>query len=344
MIRSYLVLILIHVFLAGFCGFVHAGEIIDMAGRKVTVPDVIRSVYCASPPATCMVYAVAPDLVAGLNYACRTEERKYMSPRMQNLPVVGGWFGQGQTPNLETLMQVCPDIILVRQSKHSAAGDKIQQTLAPLGIPIVFIRIDTLADYPKVLEFLGKLLNREQRTHALVQYAGETLSALDTIRAVLADGEKISIYYAEGLDGASTECSASVHAELIPLCGGKNVHFCGIKEGFGMEKISVEQVIRYDPQVILVREPAFYDRVYKDPRWQNIRAVYDHRVFLIPRSPFNWFDRPPSFMRLLGARWLMNRLYPDKYPVEMIAETQGFYRLFLHTSLDRKAALEILYP
>lgn len=342
MIRSYL--ILISVLLAGLCGVVHAGEIIDMAGRNVTVPDVIRSVFSASPPATCMVHAVAPDLVAGLNYACRIEERKYMPPRMQRLPVVGGWFGQGQTPNLETLMQVGPDIILVRQSKTSASGDKIEKTLAPLGIPIVFIRIDTLADYPKVFEFLGKLFNREQRAHALGQYARETLSALSAIRAVLADGEKIPIYYAEGMDGASTECSASVHAELIPLCGGKNVHVFGIKEGFGMEKISVEQVIRYDPQVILVREPAFYDRVYKDPRWRNIRAVYDNRVFLIPRAPFNWFDRPPSFMRLLGARWLMNRLYPDKYPVEMIEETRAFYRLFLNTSLDRKAAGEILHP
>ncbi len=339
MIRYYLVLI--PVFLAGLCGFAHAGEITDMNGRKVVVPDV--SVYSVSPPATCMVYAVDQELIAGLNYAVRAEERLYMSERVQKLPVIGGWFGQGKTPNLENLMQVHPDIVLVWQQKISATSQKIEETLKPLGFPVVFIRIDTIEDYPKAFEFLGKLLNREKRCAALAGYAQETLKAVEAMQAALSDEQKIPVYYAEGADGMSTDCSASIHAELIPLCGGKNVHVCDARDVFGMEKISAEQIIRYNPQVILARESAFFDAVYKDPRWQNIRAVRKHRVFRIPRSPFDWFDRPPSFMRLLGARWLMNRLHPDQYSVDMVEETQEFYRLFLNTPLDRKTAAEILF-
>jgi len=339
-IRYYLVLI--PAFLVGWCAFVHAGEITDMAGRKVQVPETIGSVYSVSPPATCMVYAVDQELVAGLNYPVRAEERPYMSERMKNQPVIGGWFGQGQTPNLETLMQVKPDIILVWQQQISATSQKIEETLKPLGFPVVFIRIDRLQDYPKAFDFMGKLLNREKRCAALAGYARETLNMLDALQAKVPDDQKISVYYAEGADGLRTDCSASIHAELIPLCGGRNVHVCDARDIFGMESISAEQVIGYNPQVILAREPAFFDLVYKDARWQNIRAVRDRRIYRIPRSPFDWFDRPPSFMRLLGARWLMNLLHPDLYPVNMVEETQKFYQLFLHTPLDRKAAGEML--
>ena len=71
-------------------------------------------------------------------------------------------------------------------------------------------------------------------------------------------------------------------------------------------------------------------------------AVKDKRVYLIPYEPFNWFDRPPSFMRLLGIKWLLNLLHPDRFPVDMVAETQNFYRLFLGVELTAAQAREVL--
>lgn len=337
----YLLLILM-LSVVGASSSIQAKQITDMAGRKVEVPDVIRKVYGVSPPATCMLYAVDQGLIAGLNYVPRTQEIEYLSPETQHLPVIGGWFGQGQIPNLETLIQVNPDIILMWESKGSVSVEKIEQTLKPLGFPIVHIQAETLKDYPKAFAFLGELLDRQERTDDLVQYAHETLDILAAVEAELVHGQRISVYYAQGTDGLITDCSSSHHAELIPLCGGKNVHVCEAKDAFGMEKISVEQVIYYNPQVILARENVFYETVYTDLRWQNIRAVQENRVVLIPRYPFDWFDRPPSFMRLLGARWLLNKLHPDRYSVDMVEETRSFYRLFLKKSLDQKQAAKIL--
>jgi iron complex transport system substrate-binding protein len=96
-----------------------------------------------------------------------------------------------------------------------------------------------------------------------------------------------------------------------------------------MEKISLEQVIIYDPDVIVVQEETFYDKVFSDPRWQHVKAVREKRVYLVPRLPFNWFDRPPSFMRILGLQWLMGCLYPERYPLDIVREARTFYKLFL---------------
>ena len=111
-----------------------------------------------------------------------------------------------------------------------------------------------------------------------------------------------------------------------------------------MQKISMEQVLVYDPQVIVSHEALFFDYVYTHPKWKSIRAVRNRRVYRIPRHPFNWFDRPPSFMRLMGIHWLMHQLYPDLYPIDLVAETRKFYRLFLQVELDETEAKILLQP
>ena len=263
---------------------------------------------------------------------------------MASLPVIGGWFGQGRVSNVETLLALQPDIILVWWWQSSAMDEKMAQALEPLGIPVVYMALDQLADYPRAFDFLGMLLGREARSRMLGRYAQKALETADRVRAVIPSESRVSVYYAEDVDGLSTECHASVHAELIALSGGENVHRCVQRTRVGKQKISMEQVLKYDPQVIVSHETLFFSRINEDPTWQNIRAVQDGRVYRIPIKPFNWFDRPPSFMRLLGLQWMMHALYPQAYPMDLIAETRSLYRLFLNVDLDDAAVRELFQP
>lgn len=339
---KYLMAILIGLALG--CCLAEARQITDMAGRQVTIPDEIHKVYATSPPATYMVYAMDPSLVAGLNFPFNASEKTYLDPRMAKLPVIGGWFGQGRIANLETLLQVQPEIILVWMWQDSAVNKRIEQALRPLKIPVVCFTMKSLSDYPAVFRFMGSLFNRPERAGLLARYTEETLAEATRATAAISSTERLTVYYAEGADGLSTECHASVHAQLIPLSGGINVHRCGDHSSFGMQKITMEQVLQYDPQVIVFHEPSFADRLLHDPKWRNIRAVRDGRVYQIPRTPFNWFDRPPSFMRLLGLKWMIHRLYPQAFPLDPISETCRFYRLFLNVTLDEASARELVGP
>lgn len=340
----YRLLIMIMLFWAVGGPAAQARQITDMAGRNVIVPDVIRKVYGTSPPATLMVYTMAPSLVAGLNMPIKPADIPYLDPRLVAQPVIGGWFGQGRLTNLETLLAIRPDIILVWWWKYSAMDEKMAQALEPLGIPVVYMALDRLSDYPKAFDFLGNLFNREERAHALGHYAQAVLDEADRVCSGIPDNSRISVYYAEDADGLSTECHTSIHAELIALSGGENVHRCVQRTRMGKEKISMEQVLNYDPQVIVCHETSFFSHIYKDPKWRNVRAVQDRRVYRIPTRPFNWFDRPPSFMRLMGLRWMIQKLYPQAYPIDLAAETRSFYRLFLNVDLDDAAVRELLTP
>lgn len=248
---------------------------------------------------------------------------------------------------METFLKVKPDVVIAELCDGMSLNAKAEEVLRKNGIPVIYVKVDTTRDYPEAFLFLGKLLGREKRAQALSSYGKAAFSEIERVVASLPQSRKRSrVYYAEGVSGLFTECQTSFHAELIELTGAENVHFCS-RGGFkvkGKEAVNLEQVLRYDPDVIIAAEPLFYRSVLQDGRWQNIKAVKTRRVYLTPCLLFNWFDRPPSFMRLLGMKWLAHRLYPDAYRIDIVKEAQAFYRLFLHVEISTDTMKKVLYP
>lgn len=317
-------------------------EITDMFGRKFSIAARPARIYSPSPPMTNLLYAIDSSMLAGLTVPVRDYERPYLKKEMLSLPVLGGWYGQGNTPNMEMILKVNPELIIIQKfgsAFHSKTNEAIMKTLSA---PIVSVSLATVHDYPAATTELGRLLSREERAHELAAYAQKTIAEMEAFTAGIRQRKKVSVYYAEGVDGLNTDCDVSMHTELIKLAGGRSVHVCAARDLFGMEKISMEQVMLYDPDVILVFEGAFYRAVFNDPRWQRLRAVKNKRVHLIPNQPFNWFDRPPSFMRLLGIKWVANHLYPDCFRVDMVRETRHFFKLFLGVDLTAEEAKKLL--
>jgi iron complex transport system substrate-binding protein len=325
-----------------FSGVAGAREIVDMAGRNVSVPDTIKKVYAPSPYGTYIMYAVDPTLMAGLIFPLKEEDRKYLHKGVHGLSVIGSLFGQGQTANIEVLLKAKPDLLLMWSDKKAPVNQKTEETLKKIGIPYVYAVAGSLSDYPDTFLFLGKLLDREKRAKKLSDYSRQVLSGVDAAVKRIPEGKRPKVYYAEGVDGLKTECDDSIHVELLKRAGDTDVHRCHTASHMGLEKISPEQVMLYDPDVIIAQEKLFFDKVFTDPAWKRIRAVRQGRVYLIPRTPFNWFDRPPSFMRILGLQWLMSRLYPKEYPVDIVKEARNFYRLFLGVEVSDREMRRIV--
>lgn len=328
--------------LLSLVNFAAAREITDMYGRKYSISDYPRKVYSPSPPDTYLLYAIDPTMLAGLNFPVKEKDRKFMHKSILKLPVIGGWFGQANTPNLEMLVKVNPELVVVSRN-DTPMGAKITKTMKMLNKPVLDLSVYWLSEYPDAFLRMGRVLGREARARKLAEYSRATLSEAAVFAAGVPRNKKVSVYYAEGPDGLSTECDNSRHSELINLAGGTNVHHCAAKDLYGMEKVSMEQVLLYDPDVILAMDKGFYQDVFRDPRWRKVRAVRQKRVYLIPDQPTNWFDRPPSFMRFIGLKWVMNLLYPNEYRIDIVREAREFYRLFLGVEVSGVEMRKIIY-
>ncbi len=321
--------------------------ITDMVGRSLEVPQTVNRVLSTAPPTTLAVYVLAPDKLIGVNFEPNKQNGNiYMPEKYRALPNVGGWFGK-QTGNFETFIDMNPDIILDGDVGVGDFRTTLEERQQKFGaIPNVgVLDARNVTQYDNSIRFLGTLLGVEDQAASLSEYYNRVLSTVTSRVSGIPESEKVRVYYAEGPKGLQTDPVGSMHAELIELAGGVNVADCAITPGMGMTPVSMEQVTKWDPDVIIVGDPGFFSTIYNDTLWHSIPAVKNHRVYLVPQSPFPWFDRPPGVNRIIGIPWTAKVLYPEKFgDLDMPALTKEFYSKFYHYELSDSEVNSLLDP
>jgi iron complex transport system substrate-binding protein len=104
--------------LASLITVAHARVIVDSAGRSVEVPDHIERIQAAGPPATVLLYTLAPQELIGWVRKPRDAELPFLSPIVRNLPEIGRLTGRGDTANLEVVMRRLRIACKARPASH----------------------------------------------------------------------------------------------------------------------------------------------------------------------------------------------------------------------------------
>jgi iron complex transport system substrate-binding protein len=325
--------------------------ITDMAGRKVTVPEKVLSVFSSNPIGTTLVYCLNPDKLTGLNGAVTSGEKRFLNKKYQSLPVIGAWSGNPKTINKETLLAYHPDLILASPSVNEQikASETIQEET---GIPVVILDQD-ISQTGKMIRFVADLIGEQRRGEILASYADEVLRENAGLIGSIPVSDRKKVYYAEGPRGLQTDPPHSFHTEVIDIAGAVNVaDISGTAQGVvGRTTISFEQVALWNPDLLFVSDntladsgKGFYKAIPTDPLWSTIQAVRDGKYYRIPTDPWDWFDRPPSINRLIGIKWAESILYPEKIKFNITEEVKKFYTLFYSVELSDSEVHELLYP
>lgn len=163
-------------FLFTFGALLNANTITDDYDRIVEVPNHISKIYAVSPPLTMSVLAFNPDLVAGLNSPFNQEQKKYVGSAF-NKPVVGGFMGQGNTPNFEILASVKPDVIIMWARMRGY--EKILAKLEKMGIPVLLVNNESIYDIITQFELFGKITGDTKRAEELIAYTKKVFLLLN---------------------------------------------------------------------------------------------------------------------------------------------------------------------
>ncbi|MBK0400429.1 iron ABC transporter substrate-binding protein [Limibaculum sp. M0105] len=309
-----------------------ARSVTDSAGRVVEVPDTVRTVFAAGPPASILVYVVAPEALTGWPRALRDEERPYIAAPYRDLPETGRLTGRGGEANLERVLALRPDVIIDFGSVRDTYIDLANRVQAQTGIPYLLVdgRFEAT---PHALRLIGEVLGVPERGETLARDAENTFARIDAILAGVPESARPRAYLARGAEGLETGLKGSINTEILERAGARNVADPGDGRR-GLVQASIEQVIVADPEVIVTWDRNFYDRVWRDPLWGGIAAVRTGRVYLAPTAPFGWIDRPPSLNRLMGLRWLAGLFYPERWTGDLREEARAFYKHYYHVDLD----------
>jgi iron complex transport system substrate-binding protein len=315
-------------------------EITDDAGRRVAIPDKIQRVYAAGPPASILAFALAPEKLLGWTTPFRPDERPFVSQRYVNLPTLGRLTGRGNTANIEVVLAAKPDLIIDYGSVRPTFASLADRVQDQTGIP--YILLDGAFDrIPESLRRVGVLAGESARGEDWGRYAKDMLDDVAARVAKIPVGKRARVYYGRGPSGLVTGLAGSINVEVLERIGAVNVA-AGLGRG-GLVQVSIEQVLDWNPDVIVTTDSNFYAVAATTPLWAALPAVRGGRVYLAPAVPFGWIDFPPSINRLLGLYWLGRVIYPQSFPEDLHPRVREFYTRAYHktpsaTQIDRLLA------
>lgn len=307
-----------------------ARTITDAAGRKVEIPDTVKRVLAAGPPASVLVYVLAPDKLTGWVRQPGDAEKQFLMPSVRDLPTFGQLTGKGGTANMEAVLAAKPDIIIdvgTVNPTYASLADKVQ---AQTGIPYVLID-GSFARSAETLREAGDILGAGDRAEKLATYAEAKISDLNTKLASIPESDRPRVYYGRGPEGLETGLSGSINLEILGAVGATNVAAAAGKGG--LTQISLEQILSWKPDTILAASGKFAASVKSDPLWKDLDAVKNNRVFVTPNLPFGWFDSPPGINRLIGISWLEHLFYPKQFTGDLKVDVREFFTLFYQVDL-----------
>ncbi|MEL7564256.1 MAG: ABC transporter substrate-binding protein [Dehalobacterium sp.] len=294
---------------------------IDAEGREISFPEKIEKIAITCNGGTTHEVAIfggADKIVAQPSMANFPQLLK-MYPRFKDVINAGSF----DDVNIEQLMQQEPDIILVGISSKKGNSLIEESGLPTYTMLIGWAAIDTLKQ-----EFLniGRMLDNEDQAQALVQHWNDTLSGLAETLAKIPENERKKVYYT---GKTITKANAGDWGRAwIAGAGG----IFAIPENVSGD-ISVEQVLQWNPDVIITQGGNGTADLLGDDRIKDIKAIKNKEVYECPIGAF-WWDRP-SPEATLGFLWLAKTIYPEyTQDIDLKQQTKDFYKEFYNYDLS----------
>ena len=284
-------------------------------------------------PAYGICTAAAPSTRVCSNVADRghwrlSEARENPTRGQCCLPKLGRLAGRASTLSLEALLALKPDLVIDCGNADETWLSQARQVNAQTHIPWLLINGE-LRHTPEQLRAAGEVLGVVSRTTMQAALARRFID--DAMAFSHTPAANLRFYAARGARGLETGLQGSLHTEAAELLGLHNVaHIPGRQ---GLTQVSMENLLSWQPDIILVQDAVTAQFLREDPVWQGVKAVADRRILFLSGLPFGWLDAPPGINRLLGLRRLHAWLDPQ-VEASFNTDMQRYSELFWHSTLS----------
>jgi len=310
----------------------HARQVTDMAGRKVALPARIERIVTLGslPVLNSFVFTLGEGskLINGLADFARPhwKYQTVFAPQLQGQPTMQQ---PNREPNVEAILHARPDVVL---TMHRESVGMLESR----GIATVFLAWREPEDVKACMTLLGQVFGKEDAAARYRRYFDATLARVTRALDGLPDAARPRVLYLQ----PGTLTQPRLIAEWwIPAAGGISV----TDDGRTAESrtFSLEQVMHWDPDILIVTAPRDVAFVQRDRVFGRLRAVREGRVYIVPVGAHTWANRTAE--QPLTVLWAAKTFHPARFAaLDMMAETRGFYRDFLGRELSDAQLEEIL--
>jgi iron complex transport system substrate-binding protein len=248
-------------------GGAKAVTFIDEVGRKVEVKPNPARIISLAPNLTEIFFALGlGDRVVGVSSYCN------YPPEAKAKEKVGGYIN----PSLEKIIALKPDLVF-----GTADGDlkAFVDKMITMGIPVYITNPESVEGVIGTIQHIGEVTSA---TAAATQLSTSMHRRIRAVREKVQDRPRPRVIHILSFEPLMSSGTGSFVHDLIHLAGGENI-VKGVKVRH--PRISMEEVIAKDPEVILLS-----GMVLKDPlaeqkqwweRWKEISAVRSGRIHVL---------------------------------------------------------------
>lgn len=314
--------------------------ITDQLGNQVTLPnDVKRAVVLFHQALDVIVQVDAQSQVVGVlrDWPKRLGQGfKRLAPSLVGLPEPGDLT----TVNIEQLLALEPDVVFLTHFAPDAVKDQIKAS----GIPIVQLSFFSVPESERgkrnpvlaneqqaytdglieAVTIVGEVFGKQDAAKELVTAITRTRNIVEERTSQLPDDKRPRLYMAEA--DLNTYGTGKYSNVMMHVSGGLNV----AREMNGYGKVTMEQVIGWDPEVVIVQDRYIEvaDQLRNDPAWAPVTAIKAGQILITPEYVKPGGHPLPESVAL-GEFWMSKMLHPELFKdIDLDAEVQSYYKKF----------------
>ena len=321
---------------------VETRTITDMAGRQVEIPVTVeRTAFFGGPIGQVPYILGVQDTIVATSIGSKNSQLlNIMDPNLKNTAAPRQTNG---IINIEELIKSNSQFVIAGNVEGAIVEKQTK-------IPVVYFFENsegTAQQTKDEVTFIGYIYGKENRAKNYSTYQDTVLAMVKSRVADIPAAERKILFNGYDANHLITYGGDSYMQERIGTAGLINaaqpINTSGTKPGIhaGLDQISMEQVLKWNPDIIVIDTGAPED-VYKDPKWASINAVKNRQVYRLPNGVFVW-NRPTAESAVLHPLWMAKTAYPDRFSdISMKDEVKKFYKEIFWYDLTDEQANKIL--
>lgn len=311
----------------------------DSIGRQVIIPAKVERVAC--------LYAFSGHVVTMLGKSSTIVAVNDGLQRDVLLTEISPGIKKARVPtssgaiNIEELLNAKPDIAFI--SGDTAQNEGEVEKLRKIKLPYLVVDYGNIVEQKFAIRMIGQAVGAEDKA---LRYNAYYQSSMDSVQAKVKDisfEDRVKVYHSVN-EATRTDVLGTLPADWTQIAGAVNVSVNErLKVIEGSKYIaSIEQILLWNPQVILVNEAGVADYIRGNSQWSNIQAVKNGKVFQMPNGISRW-GHPGSLETPLAILWSAKTLYPELFPdLDMKKIVKEFYMEFFNYPLTDDLVTRVL--
>jgi iron complex transport system substrate-binding protein len=300
-----------------------------------------RSVELARIPQRLVVVGIGPYMALHLLYAFPEGRQRLVGMEMKGtstsdfLPLVDPSFRNksvlNSNPNAEQIARLKPDLVIMR----GEAVEKLGESLAQVGIPTLYLALETPEQFFKDVRNLGIILGNSRRADEILAFYRTRLDRLHKGTAGLREQDKPRVLLVEysdrgGKAAARVPGKSRMQTIEVQTAGGNPVWLEAALGVEGYTIVNFEQIARWNPDKLFIvvwytLDPqTVINDLKSDPQWSALKAIVNKQIYAFPGDLFGWDT--PEMRWILGMEWLATRIHPERFKdIDMKSELMAFF-------------------